>query len=64
MLYMGSDEVTVDQVDVTGSVSLGAGSTIAVVPEPGTALLVGLGLATLAFVKHRDSHDDAHPDLS
>jgi hypothetical protein len=47
------DEFTVATVSVAGSVSLGGPVTITVIPEPGTALLMGLGLAGLAAAGRR-----------
>ena len=47
------DEFTVAHASVAGSVSLGGPVTITVIPEPGTALLMGLGLAGLAAAGRR-----------
>jgi hypothetical protein len=52
-LGVNPDEITVSQVSVTGSVSIGPAVTITVVPEPGTAILMGLGLAGLAGAGRR-----------
>ncbi|MBW1883823.1 MAG: PEP-CTERM sorting domain-containing protein [Deltaproteobacteria bacterium] len=48
LLIVGSDEVTVNQISVTGSVRIAGPVSITVIPEPSTALLMGLGLAGLA----------------
>ena len=53
LAIVGSDEVTVATVSVTGQVSLGEPLSITVIPEPGTALLMGLGLAGLTAAGRR-----------
>ncbi len=56
LIVAGSDEVTVAQVSVAGTVSLGGPVFINMIPEPGTALLMGLGLVGLAARKETRSH--------
>lgn len=53
VLNVGDDEVSVAQVDVTSSVILGPGFTVTVVPEPSTAVLMGLGFIGLATARRR-----------
>lgn len=55
LLELGTnpDEITVATVSVTGAVGIGAPITITVIPEPGTALLMGLGLVGLAGAGRR-----------
>jgi hypothetical protein len=50
LLVVGDDEVTVSQLSVTSSVSTIPGPSVAVLPEPGTALLMGLGLLGLGVI--------------
>jgi len=53
LAIVGSDEVTVATLSVTGDVGLGESIGINVIPEPGTALLMGLGLAGLTAAGRR-----------
>jgi hypothetical protein len=55
LLVLGDDEMTIAQISVTGSVTTTPGATITVVPEPGTALLMGLGLAGLGIAGRRNA---------
>ena len=48
VLFQNGDDVTVAQTSVTGTVATGSSGVITVVPEPGTALLMGLGLFGIA----------------
>ena len=50
--WLGSVGVGTDS-DQTTTIALSSGSIVAIVPEPGTALLIGLGLAGLAMPRHR-----------
>ena len=52
-LIAPGDDVTVNGVSVSGAVGLGQSASITVVPEPTTALLMGLGLAGLAAAGRR-----------
>lgn len=52
-LIAQGDDVTVSGASVAGSVTFGPGQTMEVVPEPGTALLMGLGLAGLTAAGRR-----------
>jgi hypothetical protein len=55
-IYSASDTITASQVPVpSGSVGLGSSLVITVVPEPGTALLMGLGLAGLGLAGRRNA---------
>jgi hypothetical protein len=61
LLIVGSDEITVARLSVTGSVTVVPGPTVGWVPEPGTGLLVGLGLAGLGITRRRDGR---HREIS
>jgi hypothetical protein len=53
MTAANNDRVDVNGVNVTASVTTGPGLEVTVVPEPGTALLMGLGLAGLGVAGRR-----------
>ena len=54
-LIAQGDDITVNGVSIIGQVGLGQSASITVVPEPTTALLMGLGLAGLAAAGRRQA---------